>query len=63
MITFVLGVIFAGIAEYLFYNKYVRPEEESEISTLKTEIELKDKQISSLQSQLASISEEDDKKS
>jgi len=60
MITFVLGIIVAGIAEYFFYNNYIKPEEDMNASALEAELELKNKQINSLKAQLASVSEENE---
>lgn len=64
MLTFIIGFFVALIAEYLFYNYLIKPEEDdTDISALKTELELKNRQISSLQSQLASISVATEKQS
>jgi len=56
--AFVLGVLVGWLAEWLFYTYWVKAGDNSEdCSKIKAELELKNRQISSLQTQLASMSE------
>ena len=58
--TFVLGVLFGWLAEWLFYNFWVKAgDNNADCSALKKELELKNRQISSLQTQIASASDKD----
>jgi len=62
--AFLLGVFVAVVAEWLFYNFWIKPKDgEGDCSSLKAELELKNRQISSLQNQLSSISDANSKKS
>lgn len=52
---FVLGVLMGWLAEWLYFTFWVKPNDtDGDCSALKAELELKNKQISSLQSQLGS---------
>lgn len=52
--AFVLGILVGWLAEWLFYTFWVKAGEDSgDCSSLKSELELKNRQISSLQAQLA----------
>ena len=56
--AFVLGVLVGWLAEWLFYTIWVKAgEDDGDCSAIKAELELKNRQISSLQSQLSSVSE------
>lgn len=53
--TFVLGVLIGWLAEWLFYTFWLKSgDNDGDCSSLKAELELKNRQISSLQSQLSS---------
>ena len=55
---FILGVLVGWLAEWMFYTFWVKAgKEDGDCSSLKAELKQKNKQISSLQSQLTSISE------
>ena len=55
--AFVLGVLVGWLAEWMFYTFWVKAGGDSEDSSaIKAELDLKNKQISSLQTQLASFS-------
>lgn len=56
--AFVLGVLVGWLAEWLFYTFWVKAGDNGDdCSAIKAELDLKNRQISSLQSQLASIAE------
>ena len=56
---FILGVLVGWLAEWMFYTFWVKSgKEDGDCSSIKAELELKNKQISSLQSQLASVSDD-----
>ncbi len=57
--AFVLGILVGWLAEWLFYTFKVKAGEGNggDCSSIKAELELKNRQISSLQTQLASASE------
>lgn len=55
---FVLGVLVGWLAEWLFYTFWVKAGDNNEdCSAIKAELDLKNRQISSLQTQLASLTE------
>jgi len=55
--AFVLGILVGWLAEWLFYTFWVKPgEDNGNCSSIKAELELKNRQISSLQSQLTAVS-------
>ena len=56
--AFVLGVLVGWLAEWLFYTFWVKAGDDSDCSAVKAELELKNRQISSLQAQLVSVSDD-----
>jgi len=52
--AFVLGILVGWLLEWAFFTFWVKTRENDDCSSLKAELELKNKQISSLQSQLSS---------
>lgn len=61
--AFVLGVLVGWLAEWLFYTFWVKAgDNDEDCSAIKAELELKNRQISSLQTQLASATGNDKKK-
>lgn len=55
--NFVLGILVGWLAEWLFYTFWVKKSKDnSDCSEIETELELKNRQISSLQELLASVS-------
>lgn len=56
--AFVLGVLIGWLAEWLFYTFWVKAgDNQGDCSAIKAELELKNRQITSLQTQLASATE------
>ncbi len=58
---FVLGMLVAWLLEWIFFTFWVKRGTEQDCLSLQSELDLKNKQIRSLQSQLSSISESSSK--